>query len=48
VDVFGASARHARQVVLPAHRTLLGIGRSAVYLLRTDDDGLQWLERYQR
>jgi hypothetical protein len=48
VDVFGASARHARQVVLPAHRTLLGIGRSAVYLLRTDDDGLPWLERYQR
>jgi len=48
VDVFNSSALLTRQVALPAHRVLLGFGRGVLYLGRTDDDGLQWLERYRR
>jgi len=25
-----------------------GVGKSSIYVIRTDDDGLQWLERYAR
>lgn len=48
VDVFDASARLVRGVVLPAGRRVAGFGTGTVYLVRTDDDGLQWLERYAR
>ncbi len=45
-DLFGPDGRRAGQVVLPAGRSLAGFGRDAVYLVRTDELGFAWLERY--
>jgi len=47
-DVFGADAELEGKVTLPAGRDVVGIGQSAVYAVRTDDLGLQWLEMYRR
>jgi hypothetical protein len=47
-DVFGGDAELEKQVSLPAGRSVVGFGRSTVYAVRTDDMGLQWLERYKR
>jgi hypothetical protein len=47
-DVFDASGRRVRQVVLPEGRTLVGFGRGTLYAFNEDEDGLQWLERYSR
>ena len=46
VDVFDASAKLVRRVTFPATHRLAGFGKGTVYLVRTDDDGLQWIERY--
>jgi hypothetical protein len=47
MDVFDASGQRVRQIELPADRVVVGFSRSAVFVVRTDDDGLQWLERYR-
>ncbi len=47
-DVFNGSGTLARRVILPKGRQLVGIGQGTVYAVRTDADGLQWLERYKR
>lgn len=47
-DVFDASARRVRQVVLPEGRRLVGFGRGVLYAVYVDGDDLQWLERYGR
>jgi hypothetical protein len=47
-DVFGADAELKGKVTLPAGRNVVGIGKSAVYVVRTDELGLQWLEMYGR
>jgi len=47
-DVFDHSGRRLEQVVLPKGRTLVGFGHGVAYLVRTDADDLQWLERYRR
>jgi hypothetical protein len=47
VDVFDAAARRVRQIELSADRKVVGFGRSVVFVVRTDQDGLQWLERYR-
>jgi hypothetical protein len=47
-DVFGADAQLKGRVILPAGRDLVGFGRGSLYAIRTDDLGLQWLERYER
>lgn len=47
-DVFDASGRRVRQIVLPAGRALVGFGRGTLYAAAEDDDGQQWLERYRR
>ncbi|MGD2154608.1 MAG: hypothetical protein PVG79_15160, partial [Gemmatimonadales bacterium] len=47
-DVFGADAELKGKVTLPAGRDVVGIGQSAVYAVRTDELGLQWLEMYRR
>lgn len=46
IDIFGADANWKRQITLPAGREIVGFGARVVYLARTDDLGLQWLERY--
>jgi hypothetical protein len=47
-DVFDASGNLASRVYLPKGRQVVGLGQGAVYAVRTDSDGLQWLERYRR
>jgi hypothetical protein len=46
-DVFDASGRRVRQVVLPEDRTLVGFGRGVLYVAHVDENDLQWLERYR-
>jgi hypothetical protein len=46
IDVFDGAGKLVRRVTIPATHRVAGFGRGAVYLIRTDDDGLQWLERY--
>lgn len=47
-DVFDASGRLARQVILPENRRLIGFGTGVLYAVRVDQDDLEWLERYSR
>ena len=46
VDVLDLSGRRIRELALPAGRRLVALDRGGVYLVREDDDGLQYLERY--
>jgi hypothetical protein len=46
-DVFSREGVRIRQVILPADRFLLGFGAGSMYLYHTDEDDLQWLERYE-
>lgn len=46
-DLFDGAGRLVHQVELPAGRRLVGLGTGTVYTVREDEDGLQWLERYQ-
>lgn len=46
-DVFDGRGELVRQVVLPESARVVGFGRGVVYVSRTDEDGLQWLGRYQ-
>jgi hypothetical protein len=46
IDVFDASGRRTARLRLPAGREVVAVGRS-LYAFRTDDDGFQWLERYE-
>jgi hypothetical protein len=46
-DVFDAAGRLARQVALDGDRTILGFGPGAVYVARTDENDLMWIERYR-
>jgi hypothetical protein len=48
IDVFDAAGRLVRHVTIPATHRVAGFGRGTVYLVRTDEDGLQWLEQYTR
>ncbi len=45
-DVFGASGVREMTVELPAGRRLTGFGEGKLYAVRTDEVGLQYLERY--
>jgi hypothetical protein len=45
-DVFDRRGELVRQVVLPESVRVVGFGRGIVYVSRTDDDGLQWLGKY--
>ena len=47
-DVFDQRGTAIGRVLLqPGHR-VVGMGKGVVYVARTDEDGLQWLERYRR
>ncbi len=48
VDIFNRSAEHVGEIELPSGRRVEGFGPGVVYLVRTDEYGLQWLERYLR
>lgn len=47
-DVFDRSGKLARQVTLRPASSVIGFGKGTVYVVRTDDDDLQYLERYRR
>ncbi len=47
-DVFDGAAKLKARVTLPEGRQLVGFGRDVLYAVRSDDYGLQWLERYRR
>ena len=46
-DVFDASGRVVGRVALPQDTRLLGFGNGTVYLARSDEDDLQYLQRYR-
>jgi hypothetical protein len=46
-DVFGADGRLLRRVAFPAKTRLVGFGEGTIYTARSDEDDLQYLERYR-
>ncbi len=47
-DVFNEHGGLIKQVLLPAGRRLIGFGDGVLYAVMTDEDDLEWLERYRR
>lgn len=47
-DVFDANGNRVRTVVLAENSSVAGFGEGVVYVARTDEVDLQWLERYPR
>jgi hypothetical protein len=47
-DVFDRAGRLVRQIEFPEGRRLIGLGQGVLYAVRTDEDGLVWLEKYRR
>jgi len=45
-DVFDSFGRQVGRVVLPRDTRLAGFGQRSVYLVRTDADDLEYLQRY--
>ncbi|MES2522670.1 MAG: hypothetical protein V4617_08250 [Gemmatimonadota bacterium] len=45
-DVFDATSRHTGRVLLPPRTRLVGFGNRVAYLVRLDDDDLEYLGRY--
>lgn len=45
-DGFDRRGRHARRLILPSGRRLVGLGRMSAYLVAVDEDGIERLERY--
>jgi hypothetical protein len=46
-DVFDVSGRRVTQVTLEGNRVVIGFGPGSVFVTRTDEDDLQWIERYR-
>ena len=47
-DLFDQSGNRIGRAVLPAGRRLLGLGRGTLYLVATDETGIERVERYRR
>ena len=47
-DVLDRTGAVIERVELPLNESVIGFGRGAVYVVRVDDDGLQYLRRYKR
>ncbi len=47
-DVFGSDGRLKIRVRLPRNRDVVGFGTDGLYVVRTDELGLQWLEVWAR
>jgi hypothetical protein len=45
-DVIDANGRVVSRVVLPKKSRVIGFGKGAVYVVRTDEDDLQYLQRF--
>jgi hypothetical protein len=46
-DVIDATGKVVSRVALPANTRLVGFGNGTVYLARSDEDDLQYLQRYR-
>jgi hypothetical protein len=46
LDVFDEAGRRIHRLRLPEERQVIHVGERGIYAIRVDDDGLQWLERY--
>lgn len=46
IDILGEDGNRKAELDLPAGRRLVALERGGIWLVRVDDDGLQWLERY--
>jgi hypothetical protein len=46
-DVVDSTGKVMERVTVPVNSRIMGFGVSTVYVVRTDEDGLQWLERYR-
>lgn len=46
-DVFDESGRVVARVQMPPRTQIVAFGRQLVYAIRTDDDDLQYLQRYK-
>jgi hypothetical protein len=46
-DVFGANGQLVRRVTFPAKTRLVALGEGTIYVARTGEDDLQYLERYR-
>lgn len=47
-DVFDASGRLVRKVSLGRDHRVVGFGRGSVYVVRTDEDGLEYIQKFNR
>jgi hypothetical protein len=47
-DVYDRNGNRIRTVALSKESRVVGFGEGVVYVARTDEDDLQWLERYSR
>jgi hypothetical protein len=47
-DLFDRNGQRIGRAILPAGRRLLGLGRGTLYLIATDDTGVERIERYRR
>jgi len=47
VDVIDENGKAIRRIQLPSGTRLVGFGLRSVYLARSDQDNLEWLEKYQ-
>jgi hypothetical protein len=47
-DVFDSAGRLTGQVTLPPRSRVVGFGKGTVYVVRMDEDDLQYLERYRK
>lgn len=47
-DVFDSAGRLVRKMSFPPDHAVTGFGKGSVYVIRTDEDGLQYLLRYAR
>lgn len=48
IDIFDDAGKHVAQLELPKGRRLAGIGRTTIYLIRSNEDDLQSLEGWRR
>jgi hypothetical protein len=46
-DVFDRTANRVLAITLPRRTRLVGFGTGSIYLVRIDNDGLQYLQRYR-
>jgi len=47
IDVFGPDARKLREVTVSPGARVVAFGIASVYVVRTDEVGLEWLEKWR-